>query len=404
MTTSSTSAPITTNTDAGYQNWVNEVLTGLNAIGLTVVADTGSVNITNYNAVMTCNAQTATSVLTVNSISVGGNNICIGMQVVGAGIAAGTYITSFGTGTGGTGTYNLSTTPGTVAAESMTIQFKVPGATATMYAQAIYRFNDTLQSTSAIYIKIRFGSGNNATTTLMIGMQLGTGSNGSGTITGSTIPESAVAYGASNIANQGGANYASYFCYNATQGLAWMAFKVGGTVIGTPTAAAGFCIYRSVDNTGAPTADTVHLFCNNLNSITGTSNGGQVGFYDYNRAANVIGTAAPNGTANAWTTTVWGAVPFNNYSTVLSSTAQVFPVFQWKGNSTTPGIGITNAMALGAGTDWTATGTTGTLTIIGSTSLTYIAIACITGYAALTGFSYTPGFTSSTNCTLLVYQ
>ena len=404
MTTSSTNTPITSNTDAGFQNWMNEVLTGLTTIGLTQTTDTGCVTTSNYNASVVVNAQTATNQLTVNSVTSGGTNICVGMQVVGTSIAAGTYITAFVSGTGGTGTYTLSTTPGTVAAESMTISFKVPAAANTMYAYAIFRFNDTLQSTSAIYMKLRFGGGNTPSTMPMMTITLGTGSNGSGTITGSMIPESTISYAASAISNQGGANYPSYFCYNATQGVVWMAFKVGALAVSAVTTAAGFCVYRSVDNTGAPTADTVHLLCNNLNTVTGTASGGMVGFYDYNRSANVISTTAPNGTSSAWTNTTWGFVPFNNYSTVLGTTAQVFPCFQWKGNSTTPGIGITNALALGAGTDWGALGTTGTLTIIGSTSLTYIAVANITGYATLTGLGYTPGYVAGATTTLLVWQ
>jgi hypothetical protein len=64
------------------------------------------------------NGQTATTVLTVNSITSGVFNI--GDQILGAGLPANTKITSFGTGTGGVGTYNLSTTPGTITAEAMT--------------------------------------------------------------------------------------------------------------------------------------------------------------------------------------------------------------------------------------------------------------------------------------------
>jgi hypothetical protein len=67
--------------------------------------------------------QTATNVLTVNSVTFGALNV--GDIVLGTGITAGTTITSFGTGTGGTGTYNLSTTPGTIAAEGMSTQSKV---------------------------------------------------------------------------------------------------------------------------------------------------------------------------------------------------------------------------------------------------------------------------------------
>ena len=56
----------------------------------------------------------ATNVMTVTSV-VGGPAIKVGDTVSAIGVAAGTYVSSFGTGTGGTGTYNLSTTPGTLA-------------------------------------------------------------------------------------------------------------------------------------------------------------------------------------------------------------------------------------------------------------------------------------------------
>lgn len=66
----------------------------------------------------TFTASTATNVLTVTAVPSG--TLAVGMVVTGAGIAAGTYISALGTGTGGTGTYTLSTSPGTVSSESMT--------------------------------------------------------------------------------------------------------------------------------------------------------------------------------------------------------------------------------------------------------------------------------------------
>lgn len=59
----------------------------------------------------------ATTVLTVTAVAVG--TIAVGQQIFGAGVTAGTTITSLGTGTGGTGTYNLSASM-TVASEAMT--------------------------------------------------------------------------------------------------------------------------------------------------------------------------------------------------------------------------------------------------------------------------------------------
>ena len=59
-------------------------------------------------------ASFATSVMTATVVTTG--VLAVGQLVQAAGVAVGTYITSLGTGTGGLGTYNLSTTPGTIAA------------------------------------------------------------------------------------------------------------------------------------------------------------------------------------------------------------------------------------------------------------------------------------------------
>ena len=63
-------------------------------------------------------ASFATNVMTVTVASSG--TLKAGDTITSSGVAAGTYITSFGTGTGGTGTYNLSTSPGTITAQAVT--------------------------------------------------------------------------------------------------------------------------------------------------------------------------------------------------------------------------------------------------------------------------------------------
>lgn len=65
------------------------------------------------------NGQTATNVLTVNSITSGVFNV--GDSIFNGATLLGT-IASFGSGTGGTGTYNLSASPGTIAATAMSSQ------------------------------------------------------------------------------------------------------------------------------------------------------------------------------------------------------------------------------------------------------------------------------------------
>lgn len=61
-------------------------------------------------------ASFATSVMTVTAVTSG--QLAVGQLVQSANVAPGTYISSLGTGTGGTGTYNLSTAPGTIGAQA----------------------------------------------------------------------------------------------------------------------------------------------------------------------------------------------------------------------------------------------------------------------------------------------
>ena len=62
-------------------------------------------------------ATLASSVLTVTSVTSG--SIYLGQTVQGAGVPVGTVIVSYGTGSGGTGTYNVSTTGTIATAETM---------------------------------------------------------------------------------------------------------------------------------------------------------------------------------------------------------------------------------------------------------------------------------------------
>lgn len=65
----------------------------------------------------------ATNVMTITLINLGGDNglIRVGYRVSGIGVPANTTITSFGSGTGGTGTYNLSTSPGTLTSRIVAV-------------------------------------------------------------------------------------------------------------------------------------------------------------------------------------------------------------------------------------------------------------------------------------------
>lgn len=81
--------------------------------GTVCAAATGSTIAAN-----TFTASFATNVMTVTVAPA--LPLKVGQAIVSAGVAAGTYIKALGTGTGGTGTYTLTTAPGTITAQAAT--------------------------------------------------------------------------------------------------------------------------------------------------------------------------------------------------------------------------------------------------------------------------------------------
>jgi hypothetical protein len=89
------------------------------------------------------------SVLTVAS-GISGGTLQIGQTIGGAGIPFDTIITSFGTGTGGAGTYNVNTTTGNVSSSSLTATYpvKITEADRAAYLSAA----STLNNSSYYYV------------------------------------------------------------------------------------------------------------------------------------------------------------------------------------------------------------------------------------------------------------
>ena len=77
--------------------------------------DTGAIR----NTAIGATSSFATNVMTCTVIPTSGTFV-VGQEIQSVGVAPGTTITSLGTGTGGLGTYNLSTSPGTIAAQPAT--------------------------------------------------------------------------------------------------------------------------------------------------------------------------------------------------------------------------------------------------------------------------------------------
>lgn len=120
-------------------------------------------------------------------------------------------------------------------------------ATNTAAGYEIWRFNDTLQGTAPIFLKLEYGTGS-AANTPATWLTVGTGSNGSGTITGSATTR--IQCSTNGVATNTVTNYQSYAC--AIEGLAWVCNKFNAPTAGRGFT--GFAVCRTCDATGAPTA------------------------------------------------------------------------------------------------------------------------------------------------------
>jgi len=126
-----------------------------------------------------------------------------------------------------------------------------PGASANA-GYAIFRMADTMQATAPVFFRIDFGT-NAATTRPRMLLTVGTGTNGSGTITG-------LGMASAEITNTGApgspsTNYTTRVC--VVDGFVGMMWKLGA---GGTGCFAFFAIMRSVDSTGAATADAASIY------------------------------------------------------------------------------------------------------------------------------------------------
>lgn len=126
----------------------------------------------------------------------------------------------------------------------------------------IWRFDDALQATLPVFIKVEYGTGPGLTT-LGWWLTVGTGSNGAGTLTGQVstrrqtypgVTGVATWYASGSMGAEGG-RFAQFAQYNAGNN-AWGIFTV---------------IERTRDANGNPTADGIIFFCLNNGTSTATA-------------------------------------------------------------------------------------------------------------------------------------
>ena len=168
-------------------------LPGSANVGDNVAYDQTTGALTTYKAVTSFTAALAsTGVLTVSAVTAG--MLQVGMVISGTGVPPNTYITSLGTGTGNTGTYNTNYSSATTAitAEAMTSASLPPPAasvTGTILTTGVMTVTAVGSGQLAIG-QVLYGTNVPAYTTITA---LGTGTGGTGTYTVSPAPTSTVA-------------------------------------------------------------------------------------------------------------------------------------------------------------------------------------------------------------------
>ena len=262
--------------------------------------------------------------------------------------------------------------------------------TPTVSSYYVFRFNDTLQATSPIYFKLEFGTSSAAGTAPGMWITVGTSTNGAGTIGGIAMVRSMIVTNGGQTSTV--VSYPTNFCYNATQGVCNMSWKRTASNSSAAVSMGGFVIARSVNASGAPTADSCNMWtCSNTATAQGQGPIAQI--INYNQS-QLVPNIATFGQESCW-------VPFKVINTAQGSTAQVFPAAQYKGNASTPGWGITNAWGICIVTEF-PNGTTFNSTILGSLSLTYVSTG--SGCGNTTNLGGGQSLTFGTYSMFMLYQ
>ena len=232
----------------------------------------------------------------------------------------------------------------------------------------IWRFNDTLQATTPVFLKIEFGTAGVATQPA-VWITVGNGSNGSGTLTGLTSSRSACTYAATSQSTT--TNYFSRFVYNPTLGFFGFAWKIGLIAAYNGPYSAGF-VFRSCDTTGAPTSTTVQLLTQtNLATVVGSTYG-VMQCLNYTTSLIYPPTLPLQG--QWWSTHIFG---YTSTFGGASGYIMVDPVFYL-----TPTLGITQCLGRALATE-IPVNVVAPATLVGSTPHNYVQIG--SPFGAYTG-------------------
>jgi hypothetical protein len=268
-----------------------------------------------------------------------------GFRAWGAEVAA--SLTSIGlTQTSDTGQINFTT---------------VTRAAANAFAgYQIWAFNDTLQTTSPVYIKIQYGTGAGTNYPVMT-VQTGTGSNGSGTLTGATTVASQI--GLNQAPASTSTTYTSRYCYNTTAGFLGVAWKYNAGGISDQTQG-GFFISRSNSNTGVATGTSVSQITGGNSTTVYAST--YAWLQTINFANALVYPTAANLTSQG--NLGWGPWPIGSPTTSASGNVSVLPTFYAE-----PDLGVSNNIGQCLQSE-VAFGSTISVALVGSTANTYLSV------------------------------
>lgn len=214
----------------------------------------------------------------------------------------------------------------------------------------IWQMNDTPQGTAPVYFRIDYGTGT-AATAPRIKITSGTGSNGSGTITGTALTTARICGTGAPLSAV--IAYQSYLC--VTEGFFGFAWKVGLATADVAHSSFFFC--RNCDSDGVPDV---------IGSLVVWGNGtiNNYAAYQFLRYAATAAAFTARTAANQIPTVVPG-VPS---SSLVGSDNQAY-IWWMAIPQVLPVLGLCTTIRTEV-----ATGATFAVTLIGSTSHTYIAL------------------------------
>jgi hypothetical protein len=260
----------------------------------------------------------------------------------------------------------------------------LPGAANTSAGYVIGKFNDTLQSTAAVFFRIDFGSGA-AVADPAMWITVGTGSNGSGTINGTTMVKAPIT--SSGGVTSTSTNWSSYYVYNATYGVLGMAFKMGSVNTGEPVIPlGGFYLFRGSTSAGASNSDSINL-------IAATASGNPIAYSNPLGCMQCISYAksAVYPTTAAYGFACLSPMPFG-YQGALAGYNGTVALFYYMN----PQICISAVIGMVNNADVNV-GSTFSTAIIGSTSLTFINVGAMFGGTTMGASSTSVGGSTTTS-------